>query len=122
MFTKMKKGTIFISIFVILSAILYFYYSNTIKQNIARAKCPDQYPNTDAGSAEYLVDFNAWTNDFYNKNPQAGLSDWSQARYQFWVDNDCTESIRRYNEAKNGMANPDQMKLIKETIKPNDRF
>ncbi len=83
----------------------------------AQLKCSDEYADTDAGSAEYLADFDKWTNNFYDTHPGAGLADWSKARYQFWEDNNCTESIEKYNEAKAGKADPATMRLINNGIK-----
>ena len=117
----MKGKISYIFIFVIFitlcGVVFYFYKIPPPKQvNKTHQKCPDGYPDTNAGSAEYLADFNEWTNAFYEKNPNAGLSGWSKARYQFWVDNNCAESIRRYSQAKNGTADAGQMKLIEKTI------
>ena len=84
-------------IFVALCAILYFHYGPAPNK---LSKCPDDYTDTDAGFNEKLADINKWTNDFYDNHPGATLGDWNKARYQFWVDNKCTEALKRYNEAK----------------------
>ena len=39
--------------------------------------------------------------DFFDAHPDATLLDWSMARYQFWVDNNCTAALQRYEEVKN---------------------
>ena len=65
-----------------------------------KQKCPDDYGNDDAGSAEYMVAMDKWTNDFFDAHPGATLSDWSRARHQFWVDNNCTAALQRYEDAK----------------------
>lgn len=96
----MKRKIIYICIFVtpvILGSIFYFYKSPISEQ----ARCPDDYGTDDAGSAEYLAATDKWTNEFYDTHPGATLSDWAKARYQFWVDNNCTLALQRYEQAKN---------------------
>ncbi len=96
----MKRKIIYISIFSILiatCAIFYFYKSPLSEQ----ARCPDDYATDDAGSAEYLASMDKWTNDFYDAHPEASLSDWANARKQFWVNNNCTPALQRYEQAKN---------------------
>lgn len=60
-------------------------------------KCPDDYGIDDAGSTEYLAATNKWTNDFFDAHPNATLRDWTLARQQFWVDNNCTQALQRYS-------------------------
>lgn len=62
--------------------------------------CPDDYADTDAGSTAYITDTNKWTNDFFDAHPDATLADWSAARHQFWIDNNCAAALERYDEAK----------------------
>ena len=96
----MKRKIIYISIFVIIiatCAVFYFYKSSSAEQ----ARCPDDYATDDAGSAEYLASMDKWTNDFYDAHPGSSLSEWATARHQFWVDNDCTLALQRYEQAKN---------------------
>ncbi|MFA5932422.1 MAG: hypothetical protein WC793_03550 [Candidatus Paceibacterota bacterium] len=85
-----------IPVIFIALAILYFHYGPA--PNLS--KCPDDYPDTDAGFNEKMADMNKWTNDFYDNHPGATLGDWNKARYQYWIDNRCTEALKRYNESK----------------------
>ena len=84
-------------IFIALCTVLYFHYRPAPDK---LSKCPDDYADTDAGFNAKMADMNKWTNDFYDNHPGATLGDWNKARYQFWVDNKCTEALKRYNEAK----------------------
>lgn len=96
----MRRKKLYISIpviFIALCAILYFNYGPAPNK---LSKCPDAYPDTDVGFNEKMADMNKWTNDFYDNHPGATLGDWNKARYQFWIDNNCTEALKRYNEAK----------------------
>lgn len=111
--SKIKIPYICGLIFIILCTVFYLY---TSKNKPIHQQCPDEYADTDAGSAQYLADFDKWTNDFYGTYPGATLSDWSNARYKFWVDNNCTSSIQSYNEAKDGKADPVIMNKIKDSI------
>ena len=63
-----------------------------------------------------MADIDKWTNAFFDEHPDASLSDWSKARYQYWVDNNCTEAIERYNQAKEGKADPASMQRIRKGI------
>lgn len=80
-------------------------------------KCPDEYGTDDVGSAEYLASVDTWTNNFYDLHPDATLSDWSVARHQFYIDNDCTEALKRYQEATDGKTDPEAMKQIEMGIR-----
>jgi hypothetical protein len=71
----------------------------------------------DAGSAAYLASTNKWTNDFFDAHPDATMTDWSQARYQFWVDNHCTAALEGYEQAKAGKADPEMMKRVNGIIR-----
>jgi hypothetical protein len=96
----MKKYIIgSIILYIAIGTTFIFYRGSTTKS--ATPRCPDDYANDDAGSAEHLASMDKWTNDFYDAHPGATLSDWSAARYQFWVDNNCSKAIERYRKAKN---------------------
>jgi hypothetical protein len=106
----MKKNIFYICIIIGLFLALYFFIDIPIPNK--QAKCPDDYKT----SEEQMTALNEWTNNFYDDHPGASLGDWNRARYQFWVDNRCTEALKRYNEAKSGKADPETMNFIKETI------
>ena len=78
-----------------------------------RAICPEDIVNDD----EHLAAMDAWTNSFYDSHPGASLTEWAAARRQFYIDNHCTESLRRYEEAKTGNADPKTMETIKSVIR-----
>lgn len=112
----MRRNTFFILIAIVIFTIIYFLYEpapNTL------SKCPDYYPDTDIGQAEKMADMDKWTNNFYDTHPNATLSDWSKARYEYWIANNCKEALERYKEAKDGNADPTKINLIKETINNN---
>ena len=111
---KSTKIKIYIVIFILaVIAVLYFHYGSP-PNNLSR--CPDDYPDTDAGLNEKMADMDKWTNNYYDKHPSASLSDWSKARLEYWKDNKCEKAIKRYNEAKSGKADPETMNFIKNTI------
>jgi len=112
---KKKLPYILIAIiFISLCAILYFYKNINTHQ-----KCPDDYADTDTGQAEKIADMDKWTNKFYDTHPNATLSEWSNERHQYWIDNNCKEALERYKEVKDSNADPTKMNLIKETINNN---
>ncbi|MEK7606269.1 MAG: hypothetical protein AAB458_01595 [Patescibacteria group bacterium] len=81
-----------------------------------RAVCPDAYGQDDAGSAAYLASTDKWTNDFFDHHPDADMTDWAQARRQFWIDNHCTAALERYEQAKAGKADPKVMEAVNKVI------
>ena len=83
--------------------------------NVAQ-KCPDDYADTDAGSAEYLAATDEWTNAFFDTHPGASLLKWARARHQFLVDNNCTAALQRYQDAKDGKTDPVTMEQVKNII------
>jgi hypothetical protein len=95
----MKRKTIYsCGLTLLIFCAVFYIYTNRTKQ--IHQKCPDDYGIDATSSAQYQEDFDRWTNSFYDTHPGATLGEWNRARYQFWVDNDCTEAIRRYYEAK----------------------
>lgn len=101
---NMKQWYVYVAIAILAVAIggvLYTHHTAQIPPVVyADSKCPDDYADTDEGSAKYIADTNQWTNNFYDAHPAATLADWSAARYQFWVDNNCRTALERYDEAK----------------------
>jgi len=113
----MKKNIFYIFIFVSFCAILYFSRVPAQEQIGVLKKCPNDYAQTDAGSAEYMADMDKWTNDFFDAHPSSNLGDWAKARHAFAIENNCVETLKRYKEARNGTADPVRMKVITDTIK-----
>ncbi len=113
---SMNKRNIILAIglLIVLSVGAYFLYKHP---SSVLAKCPDDYGTDDAGSAEYLAATDKWTNDFFDAHPDANMTDWSHARYQFWVDNHCTAALERYEQAKAGKADPEMMKRVDGIIR-----
>lgn len=84
---------IFLLVFI---AILYFSYGPAPKlASIQQFKCPENYTEDDAGTEEYKNALTSWTSEFFEANPKATSSDWSMAKSQFWVDNNCTVALER---------------------------
>jgi len=110
-----RKNTYFFGIIPIIICSIFYIYKSSVLNHI-KEKCPDEYGTDDASSAEYLADFDKWTNNFYDNHPDATLSEWSKARYQFWLDNDCAQAIKRYNEVRDGNADPVIMNEIENSI------
>jgi len=114
----MKRRIIYIGIIcgVVILVAGFFVYNNQNSGGVALQKCPDDYADTDAGSAEYLKATNKWTNIFFDMYPGATMKDWAEARYQFLVDNKCKEALKRYKDAKDGKADPTAMEQIDNII------
>ena len=113
------KRKIYIPIFIIaVLAVTYFYYMTREPQ--AHQTCPEDFPETDAGFQAKTDSMEKWINNFYDKNPGSSLAEMAKARFAFYLENNCTKAIERYNEAKNGKADPATMQLIRDTIIDNN--
>jgi len=91
--------------------IVYLNYKGNTHQ-----KCPEDYGSDDESITQKNADFDKWTKEFYENYPDASLSDLSEARYDFYVKNNCVVAIKRYNDAKNGKADPEDMAIIDKVI------
>ena len=52
-----------------------------------------------------------WLENFIKNNPNASIADVSRARVDFWIDNNCKKSLRRYAD---GMAEEHVAEVLKE--------
>lgn len=112
----MKKKILYISILIILITLGVIFVAAKRGTLNTHQKCPDYYDRTtESGMAEYKTATDKFTNDFFDTHPGATLSDWSKARYQFWVNNDCVAALQRYKDGIDG-KDPYKMKLIEGTI------
>ena len=111
----MKKYVPYVCIFFVIGTLFYFYNYKIDKVSIHQ-KCPDEYGTDATSSAQYLADFSKWTNFFYDAHPSATLTEWSAARYQFWVDNKCDAAIARYNEFKTATVKTEKMKVLETMV------
>jgi hypothetical protein len=92
----LKKPFIIAPLILVLAVSIFFFIQN----KKTSPKCPDDYANDDAGSAEYVADMDKWTNDFFDNHRGASLEDWATARHQFWIDNKCVAALQRYEDSK----------------------
>src|SRR3989344_6486978 len=114
--TKTQACILIPSLVIVSLDILSFSKSPSLELGSIRTQCPEYYAETNAGDTERLAAIDKWTNEFYDKNPGASLAAWSEARHDFWVENNCVETLKKYEEAKNGTADPVKMKLITDII------
>ena len=75
--------------------------------------CPDDY----ATAEEQTAAMGKWENEFFDSHQEALLMEMAQARLQFYKDNNCTAALQRYEDAKNGKADPETLQMIKSKIK-----
>jgi len=69
-------------------------------------KCPQDYPNTDEGDRERRAAMNNWTNEYFDTHNDATITDWSNARMDFYKEYNCTEALKNIADIKNGTASP----------------
>lgn len=119
---NLKKRNIAVAITSVLIFVTALLLSGqkTDKQEISSTppalKCPESYPENDSGDEERLAAMNKWTNDFYDSHPGSSLSEWAEARHQFYIDNRCTKSLEKYEQAKAGKADSAVMEQINNGI------
>src|SRR3989338_42920 len=90
-----KKYVLILIFVLIVIAIFYFSKAPAPEIGSARAKCPEDYAETDAGTTEYRNALIDWTSGFFEANPKATMSDWSMAKTQLWRDNNCVVALQR---------------------------
>lgn len=95
---------------ILIVAILGLVALMSYNQN--RFKCPDEYET----SEELLASLTRWTDDFYDKNPDASIGDWADARQVFYRQNDCKEALQRSADYDSGNADPVAKKRIDDAV------
>ena len=75
--------------------------------------CPDDF----ATGEEQVVATNAWTNSYFDGHPDANLTDWANARRAFYVENHCTASLQRIEDAEAGKGDPATMEMVNKVIR-----
>lgn len=94
-------------------ALLYFFNTQIPK---ILAKCPEDYPETEAGLAERKIAIDEWIADFRRRSPNGSISEFAKLRYQFYVDNDCSATLEKYFEMEATETETEEDKIIRETI------
>src|SRR6185369_16523543 len=105
----MKKKLLYIAILfsvLIAGVAIYSYPSATL------AMCPDDFGTDDAGSAAYTASVDGWTNAFFDSHPDASMTDWAEARHQYWIDNHCTAALQSYEDVKAGKVDSAKMEMV----------
>lgn len=64
-------------------------------------KCPHEYKTLQ----EKVAAFEKFTNDFYDKNPDASIDEMLDARRIFYIQHDCKEELELYDEAMQSQLN-----------------
>ncbi len=106
----MRKKAYIIIISTVAGALSLFLFLQSVPM------CPEDYPNTDNGFDKQMSDLEGWTGDFYDDHPNASLSEWAEARLQFYRENNCIITLKRYNDMKEGKGDPAQMKIIRNAL------
>lgn len=102
---------------IFLVSAIFFYFGQNEEVTLTHPVCPDDYPDTDAGSDMRVADTDVWTNTFFDNNPDATIDDWGEARREYWGENNCTLALERYEAAVSGEADTsDIQRMIDETV------
>ena len=114
--THHKKYRIILGLFliVVLSAFIFFMHKKLALSFTPTAAflCPDDYKTSDEATSA----MNAWMNNFYDAHPDATITDLSNARYQFYIDHNCTAALARAKVYAEGKADSATMARINAGI------
>lgn len=80
---------------VIIIGVIVYISINRETTQIYTYKCPEAYAEDEVGTIEYRKAITGWTSEFFKENPNATMSDWSKAKTQLWIDNNCTVAMQR---------------------------
>jgi hypothetical protein len=101
----------FISSLFVIMYLIAFCYSIYPTQSRVHYKCPENYTEDDTGTAEYKDALVNWTTAFFKAYPDATMSDWSKAKLQLWLDNNCVVAIQR-SKMSGEVVNLKQWELV----------
>ena len=97
--------------------IIYLTKTNDSKETSKiLTKCPEDYPNTEAGIEAKEISVDEWIADFRKDNPNASLADFAKGRYRFYFENDCSAILEKYFEMEQNEAETIEEKILRETI------
>ena len=74
--------------------------------------CPDDFKDP----KEEIASFAKWTNNFYNNNPNVSMGEMSEARRDFYVENNCTAALKRHDYFLLGNIDEETKKLMEMII------
>lgn len=80
--------------------------------NQQQQKCPDEHATFKEQTAAVIQ----WSNDFYEKHPDASISDWSAARREFYEKNKCIKALQRVADYESGNVSLDAKKAVDDGI------
>ena len=89
------------------------YRFDNLSHKTNNSICPDNFKN----SEEKTTAFENWINDFYDNNPNATIAEMSKARRNFYIKNNCTEALKRYEDYKAGNVDKETQQNIERIIK-----
>lgn len=111
-----SKTKAYIVLLVVVAITLFYFYKNPTVKQVNAQKCPEDYPETDAGFEEKNIAVDEWFANFRNQNPNASLIDIARARYQFYMDNNCSATLEKYFEMEQTETETEEEKILRETI------
>ena len=98
---------------LILGAILAIGVAVSMVYKSNNSICPDDFKDP----KQEIASFSEWVKEFTEKYPNATNSDLSKARRDFYIENNCTEALKRYDDYMAGNVDEKTKKLIEMVIK-----
>jgi len=84
-----------------------------IRENLVNPICPDDFKDPE----QEVAAFDEWAKDFMYKNPTATIKEFSKARRDFYLENNCKEALKRYDDYMAGNVDEETKQLIESVIK-----
>jgi len=101
-----KSKILFIAILPVIGVAIYLFWG------ASTVRCPDDFTNFN----EQSIAFDKWTKDFYDKNPNASIEDFAEARMDFLQNNNCDEALKRYNDYLSGNVDSNTKQMIEGVV------
>lgn len=94
----------------------YFYFTHKPQnQAFSALRCPDEYQSKE----DRIKAFDMFVSAFFEINPGATYADLVQARYDFYVEFNCVEALKRESDYQNGNLDPETQASIERVLRGN---
>lgn len=106
------RNFLIVSSFIIFVFVGYGFYHYAPKADLTNSKCPHEYSDSD----ERIAAFKIFVDSYYDKYPNASISELMDARRQFWVDHNCQEELKGYNDYLAGNVDQNKKEIVEELV------
>lgn len=108
---RLKNLLIFVLVIFVGTVLVLVFVINNKKKSLTFL-CPDDYENFE----DQIADFDKFSKDFFDNNPEASITDLFKERLNFYKENNCTEALKRYNEYQSGDVSEENKTMIESVV------